>query len=193
MTFADIARPQAAIPARFYDAAVILIFSVFIALLAQVALPLAFSPVPITGQTLGVLLAGLLLGSRRGTLSVLTYLVQGILGLPVFAGGSAGPGTLVGPTGGYLAGFVVAAFLVGLLAEREWDRSYPRTLLAMALGTLVIYALGVAWLALYVGDLGRALTGGLWPFIPGDLVKIGLAAALLPTGWRLLGRRAGQA
>ncbi len=190
MTYADLARPQAASPARWYDAFVVLIFSIFIAVLAQAAVPLPFSPVPITGQTLGVLLVGLLLGSRRGAASVLAYLAQGALGLPVFAGAAGGPQVLLGPTAGYLAGFVVAAFVVGRLAENAWDRSYPRTLLAMVLGNLIIYAFGVAWLALYLGDLPRAFAGGLLPFIPGDLLKIVLAVALLPTGWRLLGRRA---
>jgi biotin transport system substrate-specific component len=188
MTIADIARPANRRSARYYDLSLILAFSFFIALLAQAAIPLPFSPVPITGQTLGVLLAGLLLGSRRGAACLLVYLAEGALGLPVFAGGTAGPAVLVGPTAGYLAGFVLAAYLVGRMAERGWDRSYGGTFLAMLLGNLAIYACGVTWLALYLGDFGRALVGGLLPFIPGDLLKILLAVALLPTGWRLLGR-----
>jgi biotin transport system substrate-specific component len=105
-----------------YDAVLVVTGSVFIALLAQVAIPLPFSPVPITGQTFAVLLVGVLLGSRRGGLGVLLYLLEGAAGLPFFAGGTAGLARLAGPTGGYLVGFVVAAIVVGLLAERGWDR-----------------------------------------------------------------------
>ena len=188
MTYADVMRPATKRYARLYDAALILCGSLFIALSAQVAIHLPFSPVPITGQTLGVLLTGALLGSRRGSLCLLAYLAEGILGLPVFAGGAAGPARLLGPTGGYLVGFVVAAYVTGLLAEREWDRRVGTTLLAMLLGNAALYALGLLWLAAFVG-IESALPLGLYPFVVGDLLKLALAALLLPAGWRLLGLR----
>jgi biotin transport system substrate-specific component len=156
-----------------------------LAVLAQVQIPL--QPVPVTGQTFGVLLVGALYGSRRGSLSMLTYLVMGAAGLPVFAGGAAGPAHFVGPTGGYLVGFVAAAWLVGRLAERGWDRKVPSTALAMSLGTLLIYVPGVAWLSTFVG-WGRVLQLGMFPFLLGDVLKVALAALTLPRGWRLIGR-----
>ena len=186
MVYADILRPTVRRSAWLYDAALVLAGSLLIALSAQVAILLPFSPVPVTGQTLAVLLVGALLGSRRGSLAVLTYVVQGLAGLPVFAGGAFGLVRLLGPTGGYLVGFVAAAFLVGLLAERGWDRRVSTTAAAMTLGNLVIYATGALWLAAFVGGLDQALALGVAPFIPGDLLKIGAAALLLPAGWRLL-------
>jgi biotin transport system substrate-specific component len=167
--------------------AVVIAGSLFIALCAQWAFPLPFSPVPVTGQTLAVLLTGMLLGSRRGSLSLLAYLGQGAVGLPVFAGGTAGLARLTGPTGGYLIGFLAAAFLVGMLAERGWDRRAGTTFLAMLLGNIVIYALGLLWLAHFVGS-ERVLALGLWPFIPGDLWKLLFATMLLPWGWKLIDR-----
>ena len=187
MVYADILRPTVRRSAWLYDAALVLAGSLLIALSAQVAILLPFSPVPVTGQTLAVLLVGALLGSRRGSLAVLTYVVQGLAGLPVFAGGAFGLARLLGPTGGYLVGFVAAAFLVGLLAERGWDRRVSTTAAAMTLGNLVIYATGALWLAAFVGGLDQALAMGVAPFILGDLLKIGAAALLLPAGWKMLG------
>jgi biotin transport system substrate-specific component len=186
MTYADILRPATRTRALLYDLTLILLFSFLIAALAQVAFPLPFSPVPITGQTLGVLLAGFLLGSRRGFGAALAYLAEGAAGLPVFAGGTAGVSILVGPTGGYLVGFLAAAYVVGLLAEHGWDRDVPRTLLGMAIGNLIIYLFGITWLSTFMGGLGAALSAGLAPFLVGDVLKIALAAALLPLGWRLI-------
>ncbi len=189
MVYADILRPTVRRSALLYDAALVLAGSLLIALSAQVAIPLPFSPVPVTGQTMAVLLVGALLGRRRGSLAVLVYIAQGLAGLPVFAGGAAGPARLLGPTGGYLVGVVLGAYLVGLLAERGWDRRVGTTAAAMALGNVVIYAVGALWLAVFVGGLVPALTAGVLPFIPGDLVKIAAAALLLPGGWKLLGLR----
>lgn len=183
-TYADILRPSAKQKALAYDAILVIGGSLFIALCAQFTLHIG--PVPITGQTLGVLLTGMLLGSRRGSLSVLAYLTEGVAGLPVFApGGPLGLARLVGPTGGYLIGFVAAAYATGLLAERGWDRKAATALAAMLIGNVVIYAFGLPWLALFVG-IENALPMGLYPFIVGDLLKTILAAVLLPTGWRLL-------
>lgn len=192
MVYADLLRPTMRRSALLYDAALVLGASLVIALSAQVAIQLPFSPVPITGQTMAVLLVGALLGSRRGALAVLAYIAQGLAGLPVFAGGAAGLTRLFGPTGGYLVGFVAAAFLVGWLAERGWDRRFGTTLAAMTLGNLVIYGVGAVWLAVFVGGVSRAWSLGVVPFLPGDAIKIVLAAVLLPGGWKLLGMR-GQA
>jgi biotin transporter BioY len=144
--------------------------------------------VPVTGQTLAALLVGALLGSRRGSLALLAYLAMGLVGIPVFAGGGVGLARLVGPTGGYLVGLLAAAYAVGLLAERGWDRRPVTTALAMLAGNAVVYAFGLAWLAQFVGG-EQVLAAGLLPFIPGDLFKIALAAGLLPTGWKLIDRR----
>lgn len=189
MTYADVLRPSLRRYALLYDTLLVIGGSLLIALAAQVAIPLPFSPVPLTGQTLAVLLVGALLGSRRGSLAVITYLAEGFVGLPVFAGGAAGLARLAGPTGGYLIGFVLAAYVVGLLAERGWDRRFGTTAAAMILGNLVIYACGAVWLAFYVGSLAKALSLGVVPFIPGDILKTLLAATLLPLGWRMVGRR----
>lgn len=185
MVYADVLRPLVKRYALPYDVALVLGGSLFIALSARIAVPLPFSPVPITGQTLAVLLVGALLGSRRGALSVLTYLAQGAAGLPVFAGGTAGIVHLIGPRGGYLTGFVFAAFLIGWLAERGWDRRFGTTLAAMLLGNAVIYVVALPYLATFVG-LDRVLALGFYPFIIGDLAKGISAAFFLPAGWRLL-------
>ena len=169
-----------------FDAALIVAFSVFVALTAKVQIPLW--PVPITLQTLAVLFTGVVLGSRRGALALLVYLAEGAVGLPVFASG-AGLLYMLGPTGGYLISYPIAAGLVGFLAERGWDQRPTRTALAMVMGNLVIYALGVAWLAVFLGALGTALYKGMLIFIPGDLIKIAVATFALPGGWALARRR----
>jgi len=178
------------------DLSLVLAGSLFVALLAQVAIPLPFTPVPITGQTLGVLLVGAALGSRLGFMALLAYLLEGAMGLPVFAGGTGGLAKILGPTGGFLLAFPLAAGLVGLLVERlGLDRSFPGTLLAMLLGNALLYLVGLPWLAAWLMGVGKfagvggLLAMGLFPFLPGDLVKAVLAALLLPSAWRLLGRR----
>ena len=166
------------------DIILILTGALLVALCSRVEIPL--QPVPVTGQTFGVLLVGALLGSRRGAMSMLSYLALGAAGFPVFASGAYGPARFLGPTGGYLAGFVLAAALVGWLSERGWDRRVITTTLAMALGMLVIYTCGVTWLAHFVG-WGQVLTVGVFPFLLGDGLKIALAALALPFGWTLTG------
>ena len=169
------------------DAALVVLFSAFVALTAQVEIPLW--PVPLTLQTLGALFTGAVLGSRRGALALLLYLAEGAVGLPVFAGGASGVGYMLGPTGGYLVGFVVAAGVVGWLAERGWDRRRVWTAVAMVLGNVVIYVFGVAWLAVFLGDLGGALVQGVLLFVVGDLIKIAVATLTLPGGWKLARRQ----
>ena len=161
--------------------------AVLIALSAQVRIPLPFTPVPLTGQTFAVLLLAALYGSLRGPLTILTYLSLGLLGLPVFASGATGAAAFSTATSGYLLGYPVAAFVVGLLSERGTDRSPWTTAASMALGNIIIYASGVLWLSRFVG-WSEVLTAGVLPFLPGDALKIALATIALPTAWRLVGR-----
>ena len=170
--------------------------ALFIALTAQAVIPL--DPVPITGQTLGVLLVGGALGSKRGGVSTLLYIVMGFF-LPVYAGhaqgiehiiGSTGGHLALGATGGYLVGFVLAAAIVGRLAELGWDRNFLGAVAAFVVGNLVIYAVGVPWLMLATGlGINAAIAGGLTPFLLGDGLKILVAAAVFPAAWWLVGRR----
>lgn len=166
-------------------------FSLFVALAAQVVVPLPFTPVPVTGQTFAVLLTGALLGSRLGALALALYVAEGAAGLPFFRGGGAGLAHLAGPTAGYLLAFPAAAYVTGLLAERGWDRRVLTAAAAMALGSLVVLGGGWAWLALALGSAREAFRLGVEPFLVGDLVKIALAACALPAGWALLRRRSG--
>ncbi len=182
--YADAMRPSVQSRIILYESVLIVGGSLLLALSAQVAIPLPFSPVPITGQTLAVLLIGASYGSRRGMLCLLAYLSEGIAGLPVFAGGNAGLVYMLGPTGGYLFGFCVAGFVTGFLAERGWDRRWISSFLAMLLGNATIYVFGLAWLAHFVGA-DRAVSLGLFPFVPGDLLKLVLGTLLLPMGWKL--------
>lgn len=167
------------------DLILVAVGSLLVAGFAQVRIPIPFSPVPITGQTFAVLLVGAALGSRRGAASLLLYLAEGSVGLPVFAGGAAGAARLLGPTGGYLVGFVAAAYVIGLFAERGLDRRWTSALPVFLLGNLIIYAAGVAWLARFVG-LPQAVLSGVVPFVLLDAVKAVLAAAALPSGWRMV-------
>lgn len=157
--------------------------SIFVALISQLYVPL--EPVPITMQTFAVLLIGAAYGWRLGAATIALYLFEGAIGLPVFAEMTAGYGILLGPSGGYLVGFVFAAALVGWLAEHRWDRHVILTGAAMVLGNLVIYALGLAWLWKFVG--GKVLELGIIPFLLGDALKIALAMAVLPAAWKLVG------
>ena len=188
VTYADLFRPRAKRYGLFYDAILVVGGSFLVALCAQLALYLPFSPIPITMQTFGVILAGALLGSKRGAISMFLYLLEGVAGLPVFAGANFGIATLIGPTGGYLFGFIAAAFIVGWMAERGWDRRYWSTVVAMLMGTSAIFIFGLARLVDFVG-IDLVFKTGLYPFLPGAIIKIGLAAVLLPTGWKLLGMR----
>lgn len=157
---------------------------------AKIQVP--FYPVPITMQTIVVLLVGMAFGWRLGTATVLLYLAEGALGLPVFAGTperGAGLTYMAGPTGGYLLGFVFAAAAVGWLAQRGWDRRFATTLAAMALGTAIIYGPGLIWLGMEIGWDKPVLELGLWPFLPGDALKVALAALVLPSIWRLSRQR----
>jgi len=162
------------------------------AVLAQVEVPLW--PVPITGQTLAVVLVGATLGMRRGALSMLLYAAVGLLGLPVFSGGTGGLAALATPSFGYVVGFVGSAALVGWLAERRWDRRFGLAAVASLAATALPFAVGLPWLAVVLGqlglanDLGSVLQAGLYPFVVGGLIKALIAAGVLPLAWRVLGR-----
>jgi biotin transport system substrate-specific component len=154
-----------------------------VGLLAQISIHLSFTPVPITGQTLGVLLAGAALGWKRGAASLALYGVAGLAGVPWFAGHASG---YVGGSFGYVVGFVACAALCGFLAERRADRSLLTSVPAMVAGEVVMYAVGVPWLALslHVGAT-RAIALGLTPFLIGDAIKAAIAALVLPGAWKL--------
>ena len=185
----------------------------FSQLFSAVGLPVQGTPVPITAQTLAVGITGAALGSRRGAVSLLLYLLAGVAGLPVYAGataqvwsGQVALGATNGsfwstvsfwalPSGGYLVGFVAAGFLIGGLAERGWDRRPGLTLLALLLGNALIYVCGLPWLYAVLAqrpdlsmDIAKTLNFGLWPFIPGDLLKLLVATGVLPGAWSLVRR-----
>jgi biotin transport system substrate-specific component len=180
---------------RTRDAALVVGFAVLTALAAQITIPLGFTPVPITGQTFAVLLCGATLGVARGASAQALYVVLGALGLPFYADGEGGWSVATGATGGYLVGFVVAAALVGWMAERGQDRHVATAVAAFVVGTVVIYALGATWLA-HELDLPltaaagepSAIAYGVAPFLVGDVLKAALAGLLVPVAWRLRGR-----
>lgn len=180
--------------ARARHLALILIGTALIALCARVAFYAPGNPVPYTLQTFGVLLAAGALGFRRGLAATLLYLALGVIGLPVFAEGRHGLTILLGASGGYLVGFVVAAGLVGRLAELGWDRNLIGAVGAMLLGSAVIYAVGVPWLAAtaFSGDLAMAFDRGMRTFLLWDALKLALAAVAFPAAWWVVGRRPGD-
>ncbi|HEY3922608.1 MAG TPA: biotin transporter BioY [Gaiellaceae bacterium] len=172
-----------------------------VAACAQVSFHLGFTPVPITLQTFAVVVVGASLGSIRGCASLLLYLAVGIAGAPVYSQHKHGWSVVSGSTGGYLVGFVVAASLIGFLAERGWDRRVSSSVSAMLTGNVAIYLFGLLWLHHWLGANGfgnswnTTLTDGLYAFVPGDMIKLYLAAAALPGAWRLVGaakRRTGR-
>ncbi len=166
------------------DITLVILGSLFVAACAQIAILLPFTPVPLTGQTFAVLLVGAALGSKRGAASLGLYTLEGALGLPFFAAGKSG---LTGPTIGYLIGFIVAAYIIGLLAERGLDRSLRTSLLPFLVGTVVIYLFGATWLALSLGMTAQdAFAKGVLPFLLGDAIKLLLAGAALPAAWKLV-------
>ena len=178
MNYSDILVPERSVPNRVVNAALILGASWIIAISAQITIYLPFSPVPITGQTLAVLMAGLILGKTLGTASIAAYLVQGAAGLPFFAGGKSGLATLFGPTGGYLFGFLAAVYIVGMLSELRLKRSVIQASSAIVIGNVIIYVFGLVWLARFVGE-SQVLQLGLYPFLIGDLLKILLGIVLV--------------
>jgi biotin transport system substrate-specific component len=204
ITLADFLVPiriSERISARIRHLALICVGAAFIALTANVAIAIRGNPVPITGQTLSVLVVGGALGLRRGAASVGLYLILGLF-LPVYAGQTHGltsivdvgsAGVVLGVRGGYLVSFLFAAALVGWLAENGWDRHIGGAIGAMILGEVVIYAIGVPWLGLALHkSAADAIAIGLTPFIIGDVIKLAIAAGIFPCAWWLVGRRAGE-
>ena len=194
MALADAVFPASERSRRLLrDAALVVGFALFTALFARISIPLGFTPVPITGQTLAVLLTGAALGSRRGASAMILYLVAGSW-LPFYAGGASGYVWGLS-SGGYLIGFIPAAFVVGYLAERGWDRRVW-VLVAMLAGNVILYIPGLIQLSLFVQGidpsipddqvLATTLAWGLYPFIPGDLIKLYIASLALPGGWALV-------
>lgn len=186
-TYIDILRPES-ISRSAYNAILVAVGSLFIAACAQLAIPLPFTPVPITGQSFAVLLIGIFFGSRLGAATVLAYLAEGASGLPFFAEGTGGLAVFAGLTGGYLIGFVFASYCAGFLAEKKWDRKVWTAGLAMFLSSFVIFAFGVTWLSSFIG-FSKAIEFGFFPFLPGDVFKTVVAALLLPQGWKYFGKR----
>lgn len=183
----------------------------FVNAFASIGIPIQGTPVPITGQTMAVGITGAALGSKRGAASLLLYMAAGMAGLPVFAqawgkvySGAVAFGSTPGSfwsdtpfwlltSGGYVVGFILAAYLIGWLAERRWDRSPWRTALALLAGNVIVYLVGLPWLYAVLSqkpalgmDLAKTLNFGLWPFIPGDALKLAIAAGVLPGAWALL-------
>ena len=196
ITIADFLVPirvAEGIGVRARHVALILAGTLLIAAAAQVRLYLPDNPIPITGQTFAVLLAGGALGFRRVVAASTLYLLLGLVGLPVYAGGRHGLDVFIGLSGGYLIGFIVATAIVGRLAELGWDRSVAGSIGAMVLGNLSIYVIAVPWWAVVAGvPLDRAVADGFVPFVPGDILKVALAAAAFPAAWWLVGRRPGD-
>lgn len=160
-----------------------------IAIVAQVFFYLPFTPVPVTGLTFGVIVTGAALGWVRGLLATALYVLIGAAGAPVYADGSSGVGVLLGVTGGYLVGSVLAAALIGFLAEKAWDRRVVSAVPAMLLGELVIFTVGVGWLMVFLGvGLGEGLALGFAPFLIGEAIKLVAAGLLLPGAWKLVDR-----
>jgi len=196
ITLADFLVPirlAEGIGVRVRHLALILAGTLLISVAAQVHFYLPGDPVPYTGQTFAVLLAGGALGFRRGIASTALYLVLGLVGMPVFAGGDHGVEVVQGVSGGYIVGFIVAAAIVGRLAELGWDRNLAGSVGAMLIGEAVIFAIGVPWLAVTAGQpMDWAIANGLTPFIGAEIVKLGLASAAFPAAWWIVGRRPGD-
>lgn len=176
------------------DGVLVVGFALITAVAAQISIPLGFTPVPLTGQTFAVLLAGSVLGVRRGVASQGLYWLMGLIGLPFYAGGEGGWSTGTGATLGYFLGFLVAAAIVGYLAERRQDRNFVSSMSAMAMATVAIYACGSAWLTIHLGipfaaGETNALSLGVTPFLVGDVLKMALAGAIAPAVWALASRR----
>jgi len=187
LRLALVARPTALV-----DAALVVGGMLLVAAAAQIVIQTPLSPVPITGQTFAVLLVGAGLGSLRGAAAMALYLLVGGIGAPVFADGAHGWTQVSGATGGYLVGFIATAIVVGFLAERGWDKRVSSSVSAMLTGQVVVFGLGCAWLSHELGTgLERTLELGLYPFVPGEILKLYLAAALLPGAWKLVGRLRG--
>ena len=172
-------------PTILTDVALVLAGTALVSLAAQISVNTPFTPVPITGQTFAVCLVGASLGAIRGVASLSLYFLIGIIGAPVYAHHSSGWDVITSASGGYIVGFIAAAAVTGVLAEHKWDRRFSSSVGAMLTGNVVIYLVGLPWLAVVLDtNLDKTLEYGLYYFVPGDLLKLYFAAALLPAAWR---------
>lgn len=175
------------------DVVLVVLGSLLVALFAQISIPLPFTPVPLTGQTFAVLLVGAALGSKRGAASLGLYLVEGAAGLPFFAGGKSGifnPDGSMLVTMGYLVGFIVASYVIGLMAERGLDRSLKTSLLPFLVGTVIVYAIGATWLTIALHwTPADGFAKGVLPFLIGDAIKLILAGLALPGAWAMVNNK----
>ena len=191
LTIADFLVPISVaerLDTRVRDSVLIATGALFVYLTSLIVVP--HDPIPWTGQTFGVLMVGGALGLRRGLLAVALYVLLGYVGLPFFAEGKSGASVILGPSGGYLIGFIVAAAVVGRLAELGWDRRFGGAIGMMLIGSAIIYAIGLPWLAVAKDyTLGATIAAGLTPFILWDAVKLAVAAGIFPVAWWLIGRR----
>jgi biotin transport system substrate-specific component len=168
----------------------ILTGTVFLAVMAQIAFPIPGSPVPFTGQTLGVLLLGTAYGAGLGFSTIAFYLLMGMAGAPIFSSGTSGIERIVGPTGGYLVGMLISSVVLGALAGRKWDQRIKTVIPTMIIGNLVIFAIGLLWLNLYTGQSWLwTFEKGLTPFIFGEIIKIAIASTALPAVWKYVAKR----
>lgn len=175
------------------NALLVAIGVLLVAAAAQIRIPLADTPVPITGQTFAVVLVGAAYGAPLGASTLVAYWLIGLAGAPIYAEGKSGWETFVGPTGGYIVGFILAAALTGYLAQKRWDRRFSSSLGAMLVGNVAIYVPGLLWLAHYLNaGFNDTLVAGLYPFVLGDVIKLFLAGALLPAAWAAARRFRGR-
>jgi len=164
--------------------------TIFLAVMAQISFPIPGSPVPFTGQTLGVLLLGTAYGASLGFSTVAFYLLMGIAGAPIFASGSHGFEKIAGATGGYLVGMLIASLVLGALAGRKWDQKIKTVIPTMIIGNVIIFTAGLIWLHQYTGQSWRwTVDKGLTPFILAEFIKIAIASTALPAVWRLVAKR----
>ena len=175
---------------RLQDALIILSGVVGMMLLSKLSFYLPFTPVPITAQSFGILLIGASFGMKRAFLSSLTYVGAGIFGLPVFSGGKFGLIAITGPTGGYIIGFIVAATIMGLFGDNQKDRKFISSILSFLVGHLIIFSFGLLWLLNFV-PIEKVFISGLYPFIPGMVIKTLLAGIISPLIWNMLNKRNG--
>ncbi len=193
LTYADVIEKKIfnsvipnSIKVLLYKILCILVLTWIIALSAKVRIVLPYTPVPLTMQTFTVLFLSMLLGKNRSVIVILVYIIEGICGLPVFSKG-AGIGYLLGPTGGYILGFIVAGYVVGWLSEKGADKNFFTAVSAMVIGNLIIYFFGLTWLTILLNtNIDKILVLGMFPFLLSDFIKIIFAGILLPTGWKLL-------
>jgi biotin transport system substrate-specific component len=184
ISFVDLVRPLNKSLSIGYDLLCIFLGSLFLGIMSQLSVDLWFTPVPMTMQTLAVLLIGALLGSKKGVWAVIAYLGEGAMGMPVFAGGSFGVARFCGPTGGYLFAFILCAWIVGYFFKRGWGQCYKMNFLSLILGTASIYAIGYLWLSCFFG-FKNAFFMGVYPFLGGAVIQLTIASILIPSGWRL--------